>query len=151
MKQRSIGIMKVLLPMLAMALAVSGRAQSATCTMASLSGAYAFTVTGQFVAGPPMGPIAGVAMTTFDGKGGLSQVDHVLHNGVPPLEDWRPGAGTYTVNGNCTGTATINFTDGSPSLKLYFVLGKEGHEIRTVVSNSEAAITSIGVRVNSPF
>lgn len=149
MKQRSKQLIKMLLPMLAIAWAVSVHAQGPMCTMATLRGNYAFTVTGQFVAGPAMGPVAGVALTTFDGKGGLSQLDHVVHNGVPPLDDWRLGTGTYSVNRNCTGTATINFTDGSPSITLFFVLGKDGHEIRTVVNNSEAAITSNGIKVNS--
>lgn len=131
----------------------------AQCSNATLRGHYAFTVTGQILAPPPAaGPITGVAMTEFDGKGSFTQVDHVVHNGVPPQEEWRPGSGTYHVNPDCTGTMTITQhptipADGSPELELYIVVGDNGNEIRTVVSGSPtvppfaAAITSIGTKV----
>lgn len=131
----------------------------AQCSNATLRGHYAFTVTGQILAPPPAaGPITGVAITEFDGKGNFTQVDHVVHNGVPPQEEWRPGSGTYHVNPECTGTMTITQhptipADGSPELELYIVVGDNGNEIRTVVSGSptvppfQAAITSIGTKV----
>jgi hypothetical protein len=63
---------------------------------------------------------------------------------------WRLGTGTYNLNPDCTGNAQINFTDGSPSLTLYFVLvfTNSGAEIRTVVSNVGTNITSTGIRQN---
>ena len=80
----------------------------AQCSNATLRGHYAFTITGQILAPPPAaGLITGVAMTEFDGKGNFTQVDHAVHNGVPPQEDWRPGSGPYHVNPDCTGTMTI--------------------------------------------
>jgi hypothetical protein len=54
------------------------------CTNAILKGEYGFTITGQILAGPAAGPVAGVAMTFYDGQGKLDQVDHVFHNGKPP-------------------------------------------------------------------
>jgi hypothetical protein len=122
----------------------------AACNNAQLQGNYAFVVTGQILAGPSAGPVTGVAMTNFDGQGNLSQVDHVVHNGVLPAVPWRLGTGTYAVNPDCTGNAQINFTDGSPSLILYFVLAftSSGAEVRTVVSNTETNIMSIGIRRN---
>jgi hypothetical protein len=88
-----------------------------------------------------------VALTHFDGKGNLTQVDHVLLNGIPPAVDWRPATGTYTVNPNCTGTAQI-LLQGGPTVNLRFVLVNNGKEIRTVVTGSGAASTSNGVRVD---
>jgi len=126
--------------------AAVGRAESRSCWQESLKGDYGFTITGQILSGPAMGPVTGVAMTHFDGEGNLRQVDHVVHNGTLPAEEWRPASGSYTVNDDCTGSAQINFTDGSPSLNLRFVLAKHNDEIRTVVSNPETAITSIGIR-----
>ena len=131
----------------------------AQCSNATVHGHYAFTITGQILApAPAAGPVTGVAMTEFDGKGNLTQVDHAVHNGAPPQEDWRPGSGTYHVNPDCTGTMTITQhptvpADASPELELYIVVGDNGNEIRTVVSSSptvppfEAAITSIGTKV----
>ena len=111
-------------------------------------GNYAFTMTGQILAGPQAGTVTGVAMTNFDGQGYLSQVDHVVHNRASPALAWRPGTGSHTVNLDCTGTVVINFTDGSPPLQLYFVLTKLGAEIRIVVINAGTNKTSVGVRRN---
>lgn len=132
------------------------------CTNATLTGDYVFTITGQILAPPPVaGPVAGVALTRFDGNGNMTQVDHVVHAGVTPVEAWRPGVGPYQVNSDCTGWFTITPkptepADGGPELKLYFVIGENGQEIRTVVSGSpdasafSAAITSIGTRREIP-
>jgi hypothetical protein len=128
------------------------------CSNATLSGNYVFTITGQILApAPAAGLVSGVAMTEFFGDGVLKQVDHVVHNGVLPIEAWRPGSGKYSINPNCTGWMTLtaeptNPADNSPALKLYIVVSEDGREIRTVVSGSPtvppftAAITSIGVR-----
>jgi hypothetical protein len=145
-----------------------GLAQSAMttnlgCSNGTLADTYAFQITGQILAPAAVaGPVSGVALTVFDGYGNLSQVDNVAHNGVVPIEDWRPATGTYTVNANCTGTFTFtpqpaNPQDASPTLTLHFVNAGDGSEIRTTVTGSPntppfmAAITSIGVRIVRAF
>lgn len=137
----------LILPLLALAAASVPASAQFACSNLLLQGSYAFTITGQILAGPQMGPVTGVAMTSYDGQGNLTQVDHVLHNGTPPAVSWRPGTGTYTVNPDCTGSAVINFTDGSPSLMLSFVLSNLGKEIRIVVNNAQTNITSMGVSI----
>ncbi len=130
-----------------------------TCSNATLNGNYAFTITGQILAPPPAaGPVAGVALTHFDGNGNMKQVDHVVHNGVTPVEAWRPGTGPYQVYPDCTGWFTISPkptdpADGGPELLLFFVIGDNGHQIRTIVSGSPEvpaftdSITSIGTLI----
>jgi hypothetical protein len=104
--------------------------------------------------------VSGVAKTDFDGKGNLTQVDHVVHNGTVPVEDWRPAIGSYSINPDCTGWMTFtpqpaDPADAGPELKLYIVVLKSGNEIRTVVSGSPTTppftsnITSFGVRLTS--
>jgi len=140
--------MKKVLTMVFLA-AVAGSASAHAqgfCWNGLLAGNYAFTITGQILAGPTEGPVSGVAMTNFDGQGNLTQVDHVLHNGMLPAVAWRPGSGTYSVNADCTGNAMVNFTDGSPSLTIYFTLTSLGAEICEVVSNANTSITAIGIR-----
>ena len=68
----------------------SGYAQSnsAACKNTLIAGNYAFTVQGTKLAGAgPTGPQVGVAMTEFDGKGGLSQIDTVTIDGEV-VADW---------------------------------------------------------------
>jgi hypothetical protein len=115
----------------------SGYAQSnsAACKNTLIAGNYAFTVQGTKLAGAgPTGPQVGVAMTQFDGKGGLSQIDTVTIDGQV-VADWThtPATGTYSVNADCTGTFTINFTDGRPPVVANFVVADNGDEIDTVV------------------
>ena len=115
----------------------SGYAQSNSgrCTDKLIAGNYAFTVQGTKLAGAgPTGPMVGVAMTEFDGKGGLSQIDTVTIDGEV-VADWTHtrATGTYSVNSDCTGTFTINFTDGRPPVGANFVVGENGDEIDTVV------------------
>lgn len=126
-------------------------AQSAdkTCSNRTLSGHYGFTIEGLASLGSQVGVLRGVAMTHFDGEGHLSQVDHVVVNGAPPPTEWNTGSGTYTINPDCTGTATINFPDGRSSVQLSLVVAREGREIHTVVNNpgiGEFYGTSIGIK-----
>ena len=123
------------------------------CTNRTLLGDYGFAIEGVISAipGVPLPPgaalqLRGVAMTHFDGKGKLTQVDHVVVNGTPPPVEWAPGSGPYTVNPDCTGTAVIN-VPGNPlaPVKLHFVVVRQGREIRTVVGAN--AVTSIGIKV----
>ena len=141
------------------ALAGTAYAQTAGCNNGSLTGTFMFTISGQILApAATAGPVSGVVMTTFDGFGNLSQVDHVLHNGVAPVEDWRPATGSYSVNTDCTGTFTFTPqptvpADNSPALKVYFVICKGGTQINAVVSGSPtaaafaASILSTGTRL----
>jgi hypothetical protein len=155
---RIANLQSMLLPaVLLLAVGQSG----AQCSNQTLHGRYEFTITGQILTPPPAaGSVSGVAITKFDGAGSLTQVDHVVHNGTLPVEDWRPGTGSYSINSDCTGWMTIESqptdpADTSPELKLYIVVTKDGREIRTVVSGSPTAppfsanITSTGVRSGS--
>jgi hypothetical protein len=144
------------------ALALTGPAYAQAnngCANATLHGVYAFHITGQILAPAAVaGPVSGVALTTFDGLGNLTQIDNIVHNGVVPVEDWRPAAGSYTVNSDCTGTFTFtpmptNPADAGPALKVHFVLTNSGAQILTVVTGSPntppfvASIVSTGDRL----
>ena len=117
------------------------------CSNRTLRGSYGFNIDGQiFPPGAPALVLRGVAMTQFDGRGGLSQVDHATFNGVPRWPGWRPGVGTYEVNPDCTGTAEIIPSDGSPILHLHLVVFDRGRQVRTIVDGN--ATGSLGVRVH---
>jgi hypothetical protein len=133
----------------------SGYAQSESpaCNNKLIAGNYGFTVQGNKLGGQgPTGPQVGVAMTEFDGKGGLTQIDTVTISGVVVADfTHTPATGTYTVNSDCTGTFTINFTDGRPPVAANLVVVEGGFEIDTVVISAGGnqgvlATSSIGKR-----
>lgn len=120
------------------------------CSNATLKGGYAFTVAGTIWVTDAQGVLEavqrdGIAMTHFDGTGGLSQVDYVLsgYNNLPkppavPPSDPVTGfhteeTGTYTVYSDCTGTFTI--TSPSTIITVNFVLSDHGRAIHTIVTS----------------
>jgi hypothetical protein len=125
----------------------------AKCTNKTLQGDYGFHIEGLILSlpttnVPPGGiPIRGVAMSHFDGKGIMTQVDYVVRGGTPPAIPWTPGTATYTVNPNCTGTWTLIVTGSpQPPVTVSFVVNDNGKEIRTVVQAN--AVTSIGRKID---
>jgi hypothetical protein len=118
----------------------SGYAQSNSraCNNRLIAGNYGFTIQGNKLAGQgPVGPQVGVAMTQFDGKGGLTQIDTVTVDGDVVADfTHSPATGTYAVNSDCTGTLTINFTDNRPVVVANFVVVANGDEIDTVVTTA---------------
>ena len=99
---------RVSLLLLTFAMAASSTLTAhAGCTNATIQGTYAFTIHGTIL--NPDGStllIDGLARTTFDGKGNLTQLDAVAVNGnVAP--GWASNTGTYSVNPDCTGTFTV--------------------------------------------
>lgn len=112
------------------------------CSNWTLKGDYTFTVSGQIV--HPDGTLdyrTGVAITHFNGAGGLSQDDFVMSSalkGPVPSPDTAPSGfhtnetGSYTVNPDCTGKATINFPNGIV-IELMLVVESSGNSVHTVV------------------
>ncbi|MFZ0955398.1 MAG: hypothetical protein WAN60_03585 [Candidatus Sulfotelmatobacter sp.] len=100
----------------------------------------------------PTGVQVGVAMTEFDGKGGLTQIDTVTIGGELVADfTHTPATGSYTVNSDCTGTFTIDFTDGRPPVTASLVVVDNGSEVDTVITSAGGnqgilATSSIGKR-----
>lgn len=127
------------------ALAQSGDTDG--CTNSTLTGDYAFKVSGQIL--PPGAPAVqreGVAMTHFDGEGKLTQVDFLMSNGTPTAGPTAPltgfhiaESGSYKVFPDCTGQAEIRFPtppglSSGAVIDLMFVLSNHGNTIHTIVS-----------------
>jgi hypothetical protein len=115
----------------------TAHAQSAhaVCNNRLIAGNYGFTLQGNKLAGQgPTGQQVGVAMTQFNGRGGLTQIDTVTVDGELVADfTHTPATGTYQVNPDCTGTFTIDFTDNRPPVTANFVVVEGGLEIDTVV------------------
>jgi hypothetical protein len=121
------------------------------CNNKLLYGHYGFTLQGTKYPIPgvlgPTGLQVGVAMADFDGNGTFEQIDAVTIAGTA-VSDFThtPAHGTYTVNSDCTGTFTIDFTDGRPPVVTNFVVVGNGSEIDTVVTSvaGKEGILSLG-------
>jgi hypothetical protein len=141
---------RISLFLLTLALAASSTltARATACSNATLRGNYAITIRGTiFLPDGSTILLTGVARTTFDGKGGLTQVDAVADNGnLTP--GWRPGTGTYSVNADCTGSQTTVIA-GLPDLHLQFIVSQSGNTIRSVVTDPGVATTAEGERLKA--
>ena len=126
---------------LALAALAPASANAAVCTNKMLAGAYGVTVQGTKLGGLGfVGQQVGVALATYDGNGNFTQIDTVTIAGnVVSDFTHTPATGTYTVNSDCTGTFTINFTDGRPTVVTNFVLVDNGNEIDSVVISAGGA------------
>jgi hypothetical protein len=130
-------------------LVAASTAQAGACSNASLKGKYGQTISGQLLPGPGVVlPQNGVAMTTFDGKGTFTQEDFVVINGSPTSTGFASETGTYAINSDCTGTATINYPDGS-WIDLELVVVNQGREFRTVVSALTMGGNPVPVNIGS--
>jgi len=125
----------------AVAQASDGKPGHKGCSNRTLFGDYGGQIEGTII-GPNL-LLRTLVMFHFDGQGTLTLVDHVVLNGVPPDQEWRPGSGTYTVNSDCTGSAAIS---ADPPIPLHFVVVKRGKEFRGVVDGN--AITVNASRVD---
>lgn len=96
---------------LALTIAPAATAANKGCSNASLTGTFAYTVTGAFTTAPApvLGPYAEVGTQTFDGVGTTTTVGMSNTNGtVAP----SASTGTYTVNPDCTGTFILPIAPG---------------------------------------
>ena len=135
----------LILPLMVLVASSGAMAGSRECTDSTIKGSYAFTIHGQILM--PGGPLLvdGIAKTTFDGDGELTQVSAVAINGNIPLI-WSPSSGTYTVNSDCAGTMTLIST-GQPTLHLAILVSQSGNHIHTVITDRGFAATSDAERI----
>jgi len=137
--------------LLALTLAASPAltADPVACGDSTIQGRYAFTIHGTILL--PNGAsilIDGIALQAFDGRGNVTQVDAVAENGVLP-PGWRLGAGTYSVNADCTGTETLA-VPGMSDLHLQIIVAQGGNTIHQVVIDPGIATTAEGERIKAP-
>ena len=98
------------------------------CSERSLSGVYAIEFAGSFVG---VGPVATLGTINLDGAGNFVVTDTASFNGT--IID-RVGAGTYSVDSDCTGSATVTYSVGQPGRQatFNFVITERGLDIRLI-------------------
>ena len=103
------------------------------CSVATLNGSSGFAGDGFSTRGPvpanisAFTPIAAIGVDTFDGAGHLSGSITVSSGGFIFSS---PLSGTYTVNSDCTGSATVTETNGGFVIHLIFVIVDNGKQLR---------------------
>lgn len=129
------------------------QAQSQQCVLqnAVLNGAYMITTTG--TAGSPVwapftGPVATMGRYVFDGLGNLQITTVTIVAANPPLNVTPPVAinGTYTINRDCTGSLTLNFSP-NPNGHYNLIASPDGRQITLISTDSGDVLAATGTRL----
>src|SRR6266446_1609159 len=113
------------------------------CTAENLQGRYGYTISGWLVS--PLRPVAAVGVLTFDGEGRILNAQGTFNNSVAISR--RMGAGSYTVNPNCTGSATVAGDFAGLTFDFMIIPGTHGSEFSLIVTNSGTVETGVGQRI----
>ncbi len=121
----------------------SGETQ--TCTNATLTGPYGYVLQGSLVntEEEALEPYADMGSWTADGNGNISGSGTQSFAGT--IETGTTITGTYTVNANCTGSATLTYGNSIGSLGLNFTVVNNGEGLR-IVQTTSGFIVSGGAR-----
>ena len=124
---------------------------SPTCTNAAVIGSFGFEATGVFLAGAPaIGWVAfiGELKLTVDPSGEGVIRGHVAGSEGDTTLAFAPVTGSYKVNTDCKGTATITPKGQSP-LNLSFVVVDYGKEMLAVDTDADTVVSGTLVRDDS--
>jgi hypothetical protein len=116
-------------------------AHSQSCSLRGAAGKYGYTTSGTI---PTLGAVAGVGNITLDPSGNLSGAQTVSFNGAIVPETL---SGTYTVNADCTGTATVNVYHGTTlarTTNLSVVFDNDERELRAIFLTAGTVLTVQG-------
>jgi hypothetical protein len=107
-------------------------AHANSCSLAGAAGKYGFTLTGIVILPTGPVPIAAVGRAVLDAAGNATGTESRSVGGGSADETFT---GTYTVNLDCTGTATIQFYEAGQLVRtsvLSLVFDNNQKEIRMV-------------------
>jgi hypothetical protein len=119
------------------------------CSLATLEGSYGFAADEFFTSGPvpasisAFTPVAAIGVDTFDGAGNLSGS---ITGSFGGLIFTSPLSGTYTVNADCTGSATVTETNGGFVIHFSFVIVDHGRQLRNLATDPGAVSFATAVK-----
>jgi len=124
---------------------------SPTCTNVGVKGSFGFEATGVFLAvAPATGAVAFIGELKLtvnpSGEGVIS--GHVGGSEGDTTLTFAPVTGTYSVNSDCTGTATIT-PEGQSPLNFSFVVVDCGKEILAIETDADTVVSGTLVRDDS--
>lgn len=116
----------------------AGETNAQICSDMTLKGNFGTTWTGDCISCDVVGPRVGVALITMDGYGNVSGFGTKSKDGlIVPIPSVT---GTYTVNSNCTGSASMTDPDGE-TRTVNFVIVEFGIEFFGIQVDTGRAIT----------
>jgi hypothetical protein len=107
----------------------------AKCSNATLKGTYLFAQNGVEIKGDEQRPVAIAGYEVFDGNGKVKGVDSSNFNGEITRNERF--SGTYSVNADCTGTAT--YSDGT---RYDQFIAPDGSILTFVLTKPSEGVTS---------
>jgi hypothetical protein len=109
--------------------------EAAKCSKATLEGTYLFAADGVEIKGSEQLPFSYAGYEVFDGNGKINQVFSANLNGKITHNESIPG--TYTVEADCTGTAT--YADGT---RFDQFIAPDGSELTFVQTHPKRFVTA---------
>ena len=115
------------------------------CSLRSVAGDFAYTVTGTRL---PVGPAASVGSVHFDRDGNLAGTQTLSLNGT--IVQGEVLSGTITVNADCTGSSTIivSNTPFPRTSHLSVVWVDSSNAFRAIFTDAGTILTVDGVRIH---
>lgn len=118
------------------------------CSDKLLKGTYGIQMQGtrSIPGGMGLEAVIGVTTRKYDGEGNFTQLDNIKGATSGLLPD-RPGAGTYEVHADCTGTTRFEPGPGV-IVEERFIILDYGYETRSIVTTPQSnMITTVGKRI----
>ena len=120
------------------------------CNSAAVKGSFGFEATGAYLTGAPaIGAVAFIGELTFkinpSGEGEMSGHLASSEGGTYQPFAEEPVTGSYTVDKNCTGTATIT-PKGLPEMHFSFVVVDCGKEMLAVETDADTIVSGTLVK-----
>jgi hypothetical protein len=115
------------------------------CSNATIKGDYGLLFSGFRPAGGPGGPIedfVGLVFRRYDGAGNFTET-HTIKGSISPLVLEESGIGTYQINADCSGSATILPVPSRPfPIVEQVIVVDDGDEILGVTPLPPALLTT---------
>ena len=122
-------------------LGITNTAHASSCRLSGVAGTYGYTTSGSI---PTIGAVASVGRIVLDASGNLTGSQTSSFNGTIVHETL---SGTYTVNADCTGTATVNvYHSGvlARTTNLEVIFENEQRELRAIFMTAGTVLTVNG-------
>jgi hypothetical protein len=130
--------------LLAALMGTPAAANARSCSLSGVAGTYGYTTSGSI---PTLGAVAGVGHITLDSSGNATGAQTVSFNGAIVPETL---SGTYSVNADCTGTATISVFHGgvlARTSNLNVVWDNNQRELRAIFLTAGTVLTVNGKKM----